>query len=194
MAKGLTITDQDKIEIKLIWEKLKQTQEKVSAEAVRKEAERVIGRPFGRSTVHSVISLKPKDETQFAFLDNQFSLGIVANLAQPLPHEIVPILLAIQENIAKGKMSIREAQWVVRLSGIYFNVRIENAEFSRINELWVAAQLYARYQHSCDDAGVPCHTDEFDCADTLHLKEKLLAWFKGKITNELFESFSKGDK
>jgi hypothetical protein len=190
MAKGLFITDQDKIEIKLIWEKLKQVQEKVSADAVRKEAERVIGRPFGRSTVHSVISLKPIDETQFAFLDNPFSLGITANMVQPIPHEIVPLLSEIQENIAKGKMNIREALWVVRLFGIYFDVRIDNAEFPRINDLWVMAQLYAKYQRSCDDAGVPCHTDEFDCANPNHLKEKVLEWFKGKITDELYQKFS----
>ena len=70
MARGLLLTEDDAMQIRLIWQRLKKEQRKVTAEDVRRECERLMGRKIGLSTVQRELAKKPKeDDPLFGYYD-----------------------------------------------------------------------------------------------------------------------------
>ena len=194
MARGTFIYDIDKIQIKLIWEKLKRTKERVSAADVRKEALRVTGRSYGRSTVHTIMAIEPEEGKQFIYFDHIWTVGISSDLITPMPPDIIPLLIKVQydKELANGRMTIREAWWVNNLS-VFFSVKTADPNNRQLRDLWIVAQLYAAFDRASEDCQVFCDTDVLDAPNPVEMKAKALKWFKGKITDELYQELNKGD-
>jgi hypothetical protein len=191
MAKGAYINDLDQIQIHLIYNKLKQMQKRVSAADVQAEAKRfIMGRQYSRSTVNSIITMETKVTDQFTLLDGIWSVGVNSNFDNPLPPAVLLMVLKIQHDIAGGKLTIREALWCAHLSSIYFfNPLTDSSEYieKQSKDLWVVATIYALYARICDSLDLICDTGVFDDPNPVMLKTKVLVWFRGKITDELYQ-------
>jgi hypothetical protein len=192
MARGLLLTEDDAMQIRLIWQRLKKEQRRVTAEDVRRECERLMGRKIGLSTVQRELAKKPKeDDPLFGYYDRIWSMGSVARLTPPLPPQLMPVLLALQDGIADHKMSIRQALWVVRLYGVYYygqdvSDEDDKNKKQRMKELWGVSMLYAEYERICDSRGVICNTSHLDHHDPKVLRKRVLEWFKDRIPIELY--------
>ena len=192
MARGQLLTEEDAIQIRLIWQRLKTEQRRVTAKDVRNDAERLMKRELGLSTVQRELARKPKeDDPLFGYYDRIWSLGSTAKLTPPLPPQLMPVLLALQDGIAKGKMTIRQALWVVRLYGVYYYNQDVYIEKQLMQELWVVSLLYAEYERICDSRGVICDTSHLDHHDPEILKQKVLEWFKDRIPTDLYRDICK---
>ena len=197
MARGQALTEEDAIEIRLIWQRMKIDQKKVTAEMVRKEAERLMGRNFGLSTIQRELAKKPReDDPLFGYYDRVWSMGSIARLSPPLPPQLLPILLALQDGIADHKMTIRQALWVVRLYGVYYYGQDVSGEDDknkkqRMKELWGVSMLYAEYERLCDSRGVICNTSHLDHHDPEIMKKRVLEWFKDRIPIDLYHDICK---
>jgi hypothetical protein len=51
----------------------------------------------------------------------------------------------------------------------------------------VVATIYALYARICDSLDLICDTGVFDDPNPVMLKTKVLVWFRGKITDELYQ-------
>ena len=194
MAKGSYINDIDKVQLHLIYNKLKQNRKHVSAADVQEEAKLYIPeREYSRSTVHNIITMATREDDRFRLLDHVWSVGLDNSFHNPLPENILSIILRIQYELAGGKMTVREAEWVAHLSSIYYFNPLKHTDdiIHKGKDLWVVAKLYALYARTCDSLGVLCDTSPFDAPFPDDLKIKTLVWFKGKIAEELYEELLK---
>lgn len=113
------------------------------------------GRAPGLSSIQKILAQIKRNEEEERFLkqDRTWSLGTLNEY--PMPAEVIPILLKIQ-NMFSGreyKLNIRRARWVSRLF----------TQFKDKIHLLMVAAAYAEYEARCELNNIPCDTSNLDC-------------------------------
>lgn len=208
MAKGPKITGKDEAAIIDVYLNLRQALKKFKDEDVKKEAERVLKRPLGLSTVQRTLAAQRKKE-KYSTPSNPESLPNDSidrpwNLASlrkyPLSNTATLFLLGLRKGIIEG-VTIREAFWIATLLPVFITTEDirQNKGFKRMDDLILISYLYSVYDYNCEQAGITTDTSHFDDLDVEKIKSNVQEWYKGHMPlqrdefNQILDQLNRDD-
>ena len=123
------------------------------------------GRAPGESATQKIVlEVRNREQTSdFLNQDTTWSLGTLDDY--PLPMEVIPKLLEIQNHLSPGGITVRCAKWVARLYPLQKDYIL----------LVIAAGAYSQYEERCKLLGQPCDTSDLDALLLLRDGERKVA-------------------
>jgi hypothetical protein len=179
MAKGVSLTWDDRQKIRMIRNSCKDKKPKEMLPLVEKALKRHIA---VSTLMNELVKMRQYERlNQQEEINERLSSWSLGTLTKyPMPAEVIPILLKISKE--EETINIWQAQWVAKLFKI----------ISNSGKLWLAAFWFAVYEESWEMSGntKPCDTSMFDSMNPDEMLHKLFAYidFEDSIyTNEAFE-------
>ena len=203
MAKGHVIGNDEKVLIVTVWNKLKEKSPDVEAKDVLNAVSKHLFDKYGYCPKLRAVQdiIKKAKQSPHSPQDEYWNLGTTNTF--PVNDDVIPMLLFLEASEINDKpvktMTIRLAKWVSRLfpfftqQGIVTGRGTEKELLNEWRNMVFICQTYETKERSCEEAGVPFDTYEYD----LKLLKKDFEFFEAepwKIINADLDKLSKKQK